>query len=283
MKTPWIVVSMCLLVVAAICGSASAQNPASSPAADPSAPVATPAAASAPAPASSDFFKTDLDKISYGLGVQMATGMRSNGVELNLDLFVQGFKDVLEGKDPKLTPEEFGGVMQRFQEDMAKKREEKAKVNEVEGKKFLEENAKKEGIVVLPSGLQYKVLAEGNGPIPKATDKVKVNYRGTLIDGTEFDSTEGKSPAEFTAERVIKGWSEALQLMKAGSKWQLFIPGDLGYGPRGKGKIPPYSTLIFEVELLEVIPVAADKAEPVFIPTPSAPNTQAAPKTEKPS
>lgn len=197
------------------------------------------------------------DKESYSLGFQFGQNMKSQGVELNLEAYTSGIQDALGGAKPKLSQEEINKTVSDLQKRIMtarqKESKEKADKNLAEGKAFLEENKKKEGIKTLPSGLQYKVLAEGSGKTPIATDSVTVNYKGTLIDGSEFDSSYKRgNPTTFQVNKVVKGWTEALQLMKEGSKWQLFIPPELGYGERGGGPIPPNSTLIFEVELISV-------------------------------
>jgi FKBP-type peptidyl-prolyl cis-trans isomerase FklB len=195
------------------------------------------------------------DKESYSLGYQFGQNLKSQGVDLNLDVYTSGMRDAFGGKDPQMTLGEIrstiAGLQQRL---MAAQQKEQAAKNLVESKAFLAENGKKEGIKTLPSGLQYKVLTAGSGKTPKAEDNVTVNYKGTLINGTEFDSSYKRGqPASFQVKGVIKGWTEALQLMKEGSKWQLFIPPELGYGERGAGPlIPPNSALIFEVELIAV-------------------------------
>ena len=202
--------------------------------------------------------KDQKDKESYSLGYQFGQSLKNQGVDINLDVYNSGIKDALGGKEPQMNQEDIRaaitGLQQRLQAARQKELKEMAAKNIEEGKKFLEENQKKEGIKTLPSGLQYKVLTEGSGKMPKADDTVTVNYKGTLIDGTEFDSSYKRGqPASFQVNGVIKGWTEALQLMKEGSKWQLFIPLDLAYGERGAGRtIPPNSTLIFEVELISV-------------------------------
>jgi FKBP-type peptidyl-prolyl cis-trans isomerase FklB len=198
--------------------------------------------------------KDQKDKESYSLGYQIGQGFKKQGLDLNLDAYVGGINDALGGKEPQLSQEEIHGIVMNMQKRMEaslqKEQKEKAEKNLAAGKAFLDENRKKEGIITLPSGLQYKVLAEGSGKRPKATDTVSVRYRGTFIDGTEFDNSYKRGePATFQVKGVIKGWSEALQLMKQGSKWQLFVPPELAYGERSVGPIPPNSTLIFEVEL----------------------------------
>ena len=198
------------------------------------------------------------DKPSYAVGYQFGQQLRSMGAEINLDSFTKGLSDGLADKTGSLSKEELQKMLQEFDQSlrtkMDSKKREQGEKNAKEGKAFLDANAKKQGVKVLPSGLQYKVLSEGNGASPKATDVVKTHYRGTLINGKEFDSSYArKEPAEFPVNGVIKGWTEALQLMKPGSKWQLFIPSDLAYGAQGAGAdIGPNSTLIFEVELLSV-------------------------------
>ncbi|MDK2847765.1 MAG: FKBP-type peptidyl-prolyl cis-trans isomerase FklB [Desulfuromonadales bacterium] len=200
------------------------------------------------------------DKVSYGIGLRIGKDFKSQQVELNPDLLMKGIEDGLAGTEPLLSDEQIRETMVAFQQEMMereKTRLEEASVkNAEEGKKFLEENAKKEGVVTLPSGLQYKVITEGSGKQPSSEDTVKVHYRGTLVDGTEFDSSYSRNePAEFPVGGVIPGWTEALQLMKEGSKWQLVLPPELAYGERGAGpRIGPNATLVFEVELLEVEP-----------------------------
>jgi FKBP-type peptidyl-prolyl cis-trans isomerase FklB len=202
--------------------------------------------------------KDQKDKESYSLGYQFGQSLKSQGVDINLDIYASGIKDALGGKEPQMNQEEIRatitGLQQRLQAARQKELKEKAEKNLNEGRKFLAENQKKGGIKTLPSGLQYKIIEEGSGKMPKAEDTVTVNYKGTLIDGTEFDSSYKRGqPATFQVNGVIKGWTEALQLMKEGAKWQLFIPPELAYGERGAGPtILPNSTLIFEVELLTI-------------------------------
>ena len=202
--------------------------------------------------------KDQKDKESYSLGYQFGQNLKFQGMDINLDVYTSGIRDALGGKEPQMSQEEIRaavtGLQQRLQAARQKEMEEMAAKNLDESKKFLAENQKKEGIKTLPSGLQYKVLMEGSGKMPKAEDTVTVNYKGTLIDGTEFDSSYKRGqPATFQVKGVIKGWTEALQLMKEGSKWQLFIPPELAYGERGAGRdIGPNATLIFEVELLTI-------------------------------
>lgn len=201
---------------------------------------------------------TEMDKVSYALGVQLATDFKRRDIDIKIDKLIKGLKDVTEGKKLELTEQEVQQTMMAFTQKIRAKQQEKQKAdaarNLVAGKAFLADNGKKEGVKVLPSGLQYKVLKEGTGKIPTIADKVKTHYRGRLIDGTEFDSSYKRGrPAEFGVKAVIKGWTEALQLMKEGAKWELYIPPDLAYGERARPTIPANSTLIFEVELLEIV------------------------------
>ena len=196
-------------------------------------------------------------KESYSLGYQFGQSMKAQGMDLDLEIYSAGIRDALAGTTPQLGPEEIRTTVLDLQKRLAAARQkefkELAEKNLVDGKTFLEQNKKKDGVVSLPSGLQYKVLTEGSGKMPKAADTVTVNYRGTLIDGKEFDSSYKKGqPATFQVGKVIRGWTEALQLMKEGAKWQLAIPPQLAYGDRGTSTIPPNSTLIFEVELISV-------------------------------
>ena len=202
--------------------------------------------------------KTQKDKLSYAIGMNIGGGMKKDGVDVDPSILAQGLKDTLAGSKPLLTEAEAQAVMAEFRTTMIKKKQEDAQrvgdANKQAGQQFLAANKGKEGVVTLPDGLQYKILKEGTGPKPAATDSVTVNYRGTLINGTEFDSSYKRNePATFGVNQVIKGWTEALQLMPVGSKWQLFIPSDLAYGERSPGgEIGPNSTLIFDVELLSI-------------------------------
>lgn len=194
-----------------------------------------------------------MDKLSYGLGMGIGQNLLSMGVNtLDIDDFVKGIKDVLGGEKTALTHTE---AQQVVSEHFRKLSEEAyAKVKE-EGEAFLAANKAKDGVVTLPSGLQYQVITEGTGKKPSATDRVQCHYEGTLIDGTVFDSSIRRGePAVFGVNQVIRGWVEALQLMQEGAKWRLFIPQDMAYGANGAGEmIPPYSALIFEVELIKVL------------------------------
>jgi len=202
--------------------------------------------------------KTPTEKFSYALGMNIGSGMRRQGVNIDPNILVRGMKDALAGRKLLLTEDEARAAVMQVQNEVRQKQEAKAKeagaANKKEGEDFLAANKAKDGVVTLPSGLQYKILTAGTGPKPAATDSVVCNYRGTLIDGKEFDSSyKGGQPLTFPVNGVIKGWTEALQLMPVGSKWQLFIPPDLAYGERGAGgDIGPDATLIFEVELLSI-------------------------------
>ena len=194
-----------------------------------------------------------MDKFSYGLGMGIGQNLLSMNVsEISVEDFVKGLQAVLQGEKPELSHIEAQKVVSEHFQKLAEEQYAKVKA---EGEAFLAENAKKEGVVTLPSGLQYQVLVEGSGKKPKATDRVRCHYEGTLIDGTLFDSSVRRGePAVFGVSQVIAGWVEALQLMSEGSKWRLFIPENLAYGAHGAGEnIPPYSALVFDVELIAVI------------------------------
>ena len=201
-----------------------------------------------------------MDKLSYSLGLGIGQQLAQMGVGdiINIDDFAASIKDVIAGNELKVSHKEAQTIVQEFfqkqEQKMQAERAEKGKTAKVEGEKYLAENAKKEGVVTLPSGLQYQVLKEGNGKKPKATDNVKCHYEGFLIDGTLFDSSiQRGEPATFALQQVIAGWTEGLQLMQEGAKYRFFIPYMLGYGESGAGQaIPPFATLIFDVELIEV-------------------------------
>lgn len=196
--------------------------------------------------------KSDLDKASYSLGMNIGTSLKGEGVsEINAEMFAKGLNDMMKGNPLELSLQEAYETIQEF---LAKANSKKFEKNITEGKKFLEENAKRPNVITLPSGLQYEILKEGNGPKPKATDTVTTHYHGTLIDGTVFDSSiQRNQPASFPVNGVIQGWVEALQLMPVGSKWKLYVPSDLAYGANAPGGvIEPHMTLIFEVELLAI-------------------------------
>ena len=211
------------------------------------------------------------DKVSYGVGLNVGANFKKQGQELNPDALLAGVKDALSGKTPALNENELKETMEAWSKQMEDKQKVVGEKNAADATKFLAENKKKNGVKTTASGLQYKVMKEGAGAQPKETDTVTVNYRGTLINGAEFDSSYKRGqPATFPVNGVIKGWTEALQLMKTGSKYQLFIPADLAYGARAVGPdITPNSALIFEVELLEVKPAPASTG-PSAPPSPSS-------------
>lgn len=204
----------------------------------------------------------DKSKASYAIGQQIGQNLKSQNIDIDADALSASIKDAVSGKESKMTQEEIQQALMKLQETMTKKSQEDAEKNATEGKKFLEENKAKPGIVTKESGLQIQMLTEGTGPMPKADDTVKVHYKGTLIDGKQFDSSYDRGqPAEFPVGGVIKGWTEALLTMKAGSKAKLFIPADLAYGASQRPGIPANSVLIFEVELIEVVAKVAPKAD----------------------
>ncbi len=202
--------------------------------------------------------QTQKDKSSYSIGLDIGRNIKSQELDLDIDILVQGIRDGVVGDSALLTDKEIEETMQQFSQERMEqqdaKMKEQSEPNKKEGDAFLEQNKKRSEVVTLPSGLQYEVIKSGTGLSPSATDKVKVNYRGTLIDGTEFDSSYKRGqPAVFGVNQVIKGWTEALQLMQVGDKWKLYIPSELAYGDRGAGNIIlPGATLVFEVELLGI-------------------------------
>jgi FKBP-type peptidyl-prolyl cis-trans isomerase FklB len=205
--------------------------------------------------------KSDKDKISYTIGYQIGQSMKRDGLEIETSVVKKAMDDAMNDKQPALSTQEMQAAMlaqrerqQKQRERQQKQRQAKAETNLKAGNAFLDKNKKKKGVIALPSGLQYRILKKGNGGKPKPTDTVSVHYRGTLINGEEFDSSYKRGePATFRANGVIKGWQEALQLMPTGSKWQIFVPAELGYGSHGAGaSIGPNATLIFEIELLEI-------------------------------
>ncbi len=202
--------------------------------------------------------KSEIEKVSYSLGADIGKNFRMQDIQLDVDMMARGIRDGLAGAKLAMTAEEMEKTVMEFQEVIMEKQKQKAMAqsydNRKTGEEFLAENKKKEGVVALPSGLQYKVVTEGNGPKPAATDEVTVHYRGTLINGKEFDSSYKRNePTSFRLNQVIKGWTEGVQLMSVGSKYLFYIPSDLAYGDRQMGPdIAPGSTLIFEVELLDI-------------------------------
>jgi FKBP-type peptidyl-prolyl cis-trans isomerase FklB len=236
-----------------------------------------------PEPPKTDFskiFKNDKEKISYALGMNVGSSLKGNlksqDVEFDMDTLVKAFEEAMKGSATQITDAQDKEILNDFRKELRVKQQEKQKLlaekNKKEGAAFLEENKTKPGVITLPSGLQYKILTEGTGDIPKSNDTVVVNYRGTLLDGTEFDSSYKRGqPATFKVTGVIKGWTEALELMKTGSKWQLFIPSDLAYHERGSASIGPNATLTFDVELVSIKPPLP--APPAPAPTANTPLT----------
>jgi FKBP-type peptidyl-prolyl cis-trans isomerase FklB len=257
--------------------TAPAKTQSTAPGKEPS-PAASPSASETPSP-----FANEKDKVSYALGMNIAAGLGANlkrqNVEINNDVLVQAIKDGLNGSKTLMTEAEAQSTLRQFMTELQQKQEAKMKeaadANKKEADAFLAANKSKPGVVTLPDGLQYKIVKEGTGPKPAAADTVTVNYRGTLINGTEFDSSYKRGePATFPVGGVIKGWTEALQLMPVGSKWELYIPPDLAYGARGAGNdIGPNAALIFEVELLSIqgkeAPQGATKPKAPASPSPA--------------
>ncbi|HPB84740.1 MAG TPA: FKBP-type peptidyl-prolyl cis-trans isomerase [Paludibacteraceae bacterium] len=197
-----------------------------------------------------------MDKLSYALGLSFGQSLRQNRVQgTDYESFAKGVEAMCEGKMPEISVQEAQKLLDAYFSEIESKQQAAGMEQKSAGEKFLAENAKKTGVITTASGLQYEILKEGRGQKPTATDKVKVHYHGTLLDGTVFDSSvKRNTPASFGVNQVIKGWVEALQLMPVGSKWKLYIPQELAYGAHGAGEtIRPYSALIFEVELLEIL------------------------------
>ncbi|WP_434456893.1 FKBP-type peptidyl-prolyl cis-trans isomerase [Stutzerimonas urumqiensis] len=204
----------------------------------------------------SDFdFSTDETRVSYGIGRQLGDQLRDNPPPgLDLEAVIIGMRDALAGAASRVAPETLNASFRVIRERMQAEAQAKAEAAAGEGREFLVQNAKREGVVVLPSGLQYEIIQQGEGARPTREDSVRTHYHGTLIDGSVFDSSYQRGqPAEFPVGGVIAGWTEALQLMSAGSKWRLYVPSELAYGAQGVGSIPPHSTLVFDVELLDVL------------------------------
>jgi FKBP-type peptidyl-prolyl cis-trans isomerase FklB len=298
MRKPLIALAT-ILTAGVLLGSSVAQStgksqtaPAKTPSTAPAKKQPSPAASPSPTPKSEGAspFANEKDKVSYALGMNIAASLGANlkrqNVDLNTDVLVQAIKDGLSGGKTLMTEAEAQNTLRQFMTELQQKQEEKMKeageANKKEGDAFLAANKTKPGVVTLPDGLQYKIIKEGTGPKPAATDTVTVNYRGTLIDGKEFDSSYKRNePASFPVGGVIKGWTEALQLMPVGSKWELYIPPDLAYGARGAGAdIGPNATLIFEVELLSIKGKEEPQgAQPNAAPSPSpSPSPAATPK-----
>ena len=259
--TSALVLSAVLLLV----GSAWAQQGATPPSQPDATATPTPKHTAAAKGAQSTTLTTTKDKQSYAIGMNLGENLKAQSVDIDPTLLVRGVKDTLTGSKPLLTPEEERATLMELQAGLRKNQMEKmakaSEKNKKEGEEFLTANKAKPGVVTLPSGLQYKIMQAGTGPKPTATDSVSCNYRGTLIDGTEFDSSYKRGqPTTFPVSGVIKGWTEALQLMPVGSKWQLFVPAPLAYGDRAASAvIGPDATLIFEVELLSIQEKSAAK------------------------
>ena len=247
MKLQTYVMMMLMLLVPAL--SLTAQDKAES------SPESGPAPKPEKTEAEKSPFKSEMDKVSYIFGTRIGMNIKSQKLDINLDLFTKGITDILNNEKLALSQAQIDKTMADFQKRLQEMQKKQAQENLAQSKKFLEENKKNEGVVVLPSGLQYQVITPGTGKQPKAADKVKTHYRGTLINGDEFDNSYKRNePAVFGVNQVVPGWTEALQLMKEGAKWKIFIPSNLAYGEKGRPTIPPNSALIFELELLEVIP-----------------------------
>ncbi|HET9839000.1 MAG TPA: FKBP-type peptidyl-prolyl cis-trans isomerase [Candidatus Angelobacter sp.] len=269
MRKPLIAAAIIVATGAVLLGSSVAQTtgksqtaPAKTQSTAPAKKPAAPAASPTPKSENASPFTNEKDKVSYALGMNIAASLGANlkrqNVEINHDVLIQAIKDGLSGGKTLMTEAEAQNTLRQFMSELQQKQEQKMKEagenNKKEGDAFLAANKSKPGVVALPDGLQYKIVKEGTGPKPAPTDTVSVNYRGTLINGTEFDSSYKRGePATFPVGGVIKGWTEALQLMPVGSKWELYIPSDLAYGARGAGAdIGPNATLLFEVELLSI-------------------------------
>jgi FKBP-type peptidyl-prolyl cis-trans isomerase len=228
------------------------------------APTAEQAASSEAADVS---LETSEERLSYGIAYGLGQRMANDKVPLDVGAFTAGMSDALDGKDSRLSPEEIQAEMQAFQQKMQAAQQADqaaaAEANAEASSEFLKENAAREGVVTTDSGLQYEVIEAGEGSSPSADDSVEVHYRGTLVDGTEFDSSYKRGePVTFGVGQVIAGWTEALQLMKVGSKWKLYIPADLAYGSGGAGGvIGPNAALVFEVELLDIVDEESDDAD----------------------
>jgi FKBP-type peptidyl-prolyl cis-trans isomerase len=224
-------------------------------------------APAAVAPSGGDItLETTEQRLSYGIAFGLGSRMLSDQVPMDVDAFTAGLRDALEQKEPRLSQEEIQAEMQAYQQKMMAEQQAQQELlgsaNEAAGAEFLAQNATREGVVVTDTGLQYEIIEAGEGPLPGIEDQVEVHYRGTLLDGSEFDSSYSRGETvTFGVGQVIAGWTEALQLMPVGSKWKLYIPSDLAYGPGGAGQmIGPNATLIFDVELKAVVPSSAEAA-----------------------
>lgn len=252
------------------CGVSAQQAPAKAPATPPAkspAPAKAPAAAGQSA-ATAPGLKTQKEKVSYAIGMEMGKGVKAQGIDVDPAVLAQGLRDAMTGAKPQMSEDELKQVITGLQTEMRQKQmqaqEMAAAENKTKGDAFLAENGKKDGVVTLPDGLQYKILTPGQGKKPAETDTVMCNYKGTFVDGTEFDSSaQAGKPVPFEVKNVIPGFKEVLQMMPVGSKWQVFVPSNLAYGERGAGGvIGPNATLVFEIELVGIQPAgAAPKAE----------------------
>src|SRR5579872_5173526 len=264
------------------CGVGAQQAPAKAPATPPAkspAPAKAPAASGQSA-ATAPGLKTQKDKVSYAIGMEMGKGVKAQGIDVDPAILAQGLRDAMSGAKPQMSEDELKQVITGLQADMRQKQmqmqEAAAAENKTKGDAFLAENGKKDGVVTLPDGLQYKILTAGQGKKPAESDTVMCNYKGTFVDGTEFDSSaQAGKPVPFEVKNVIPGFKEVLQLMPVGSKWQVFIPSNLAYGERGAGGvIGPNSTLVFEIEVVSIEASPASDA-------PAAPTAQPAPAPAK--
>jgi FKBP-type peptidyl-prolyl cis-trans isomerase FklB len=286
------------LFSAGLLSLANAQAPQSPPVSPSSSPTSNRSSSSvsktrrrpAATPAAPLVLKTDQDKISYAIGMQVGNSLHSQSVQVDPKILAQGLNDALAGSKMLLTDQEAKAMLTQLQQQVRTAQMQKMQAlsasNKTEGETFLASNKTKEGVVALPSGLQYKILQQGTGPKPTASDTVVCNYRGTLLNGKEFDSSYKRGqPITIPVSRVIKGWTEALQLMPVGSKWQLYIPSDLAYGEQNMGTdIGPNATLIFDVELVSIkppepTPAASPTAPPPSTPQNQTPNASSAPQS----
>lgn len=250
-------------------GVSAQQDPGKSPAAPPAkAPATAPSMKSPAAAAPASAFKTQKEKLSYAIGMEMGKGVKAQGLDIDSSIMSQGLKDAITDAKPQMSEDELKQVITAFQQEMRQKQmqmqEAAAAENKTKGDAFLAENGKKDGVVTLPDGLQYKILTAGTGKKPVESDTVKCNYKGTFIDGNEFDSSaKAGGPVPFEVKNVIPGFKEVLQLMPVGSRWQVFVPSNLAYGERGAGGvIGPNATLIFEIEVVSIEGAAPSGAAP---------------------